>query len=226
MSDIRPEELSEQTTEVLQVVHPHRSAGAIAFKRGLQALAFVWVLPRLAIYRVASLFVGKPRAFANASEGVGGIPGLRGLYTRQAFYRATLESCGRDVYFGWLCAFSTPKARVGEGAYIGRRCGLGYVTLGEGVMLADGVQVLSGAHQHGTDGADSFREQSQQYRHVSIGAGAWLGAGAVIMAEVGAAAVIGAGAVVTTAIEARCVAAGVPARVVRRLEPADRTVAS
>jgi acetyltransferase-like isoleucine patch superfamily enzyme len=223
VSELRSEELSQEATQVLRVAHPQRGSGARVFKRGLQVLAFVAVLPRLAIYGLASLVLGKPRAFANASEGVGRIPGLRGLYTRQAFYRATLASCGRDVYFGWLCAFSTPEAQVGEGAYIGRRCGVGHATLGEEVMLADGVQILSGAHQHGTGGADSFREQRQEYRHVSIGAGAWLGAGAVIMADVGAAAVIGAGAVVNREIEARCVAAGVPARVVRRLEQAEQT---
>ncbi len=213
------DELSEQTTEIHRVVDEPRSAAQRVSKRLLQALVFVGILPRLLIYRVARVFLDERRAFANASEGVGRIPGLRGLYSRQAFYRSTLESCGRDVYFGWLCAFSTPKARVAEGVYIGRRCGLGRVSLGEDVMLADDVQVLSGSRQHGTAPGASFREQDQEYQHVAIGEGAWVGAGAIVMADVGEASVVAAGAVVHRPVEPSTVVAGVPAKSVRRLGP-------
>lgn len=208
----------------VRVAHAERSAGAMLVKRVIQALAFVAVLPRLVVYWLATALLGKVRAFANASEGVGRIPGMRGLYIRQAFYRATLASCGRDAYFGWLCAFSTPTARVGERAYIGRRCGLGFVSIEEDVMLADDVQVLSGARQHGLGEAGAYREQGQEFRHVSIGEGAWLGAGAVVMADVGERAVVGAGAVVTRAVEAGCVVGGVPAKVLRRSDSKDGTV--
>lgn len=222
---VADDERTERTTEVHQVVEPPRSPVAMAAKRVTQALAFVVVLPRLAIYGAASLVLGKARAFANASEGVGRVPGLRGLFLRQAFYRATLESCGRDVYFGWLCAFSTPAARVGEGAYIGRRCGLGLVSIGQHVMIADGVQVLSGARQHGTELGSAFREQAQEYRHVAIGEGAWIGADAVVMADVGERSVVAAGAVVIRDVEPKSVVAGVPAKTVRKLGPQGVTTA-
>lgn len=205
----------ELSAESRRVAPPERSRTAVALKRVAQAFAWLAVLPRLALYAGASVFLGRERAFANASEGVGRVPGLRGLYLRQAFYRATLAECGRDVYFGWLCAFSTPRAEVGEGAYIGRRCGLGWVTVGAGALLADGVQLLSGARQHGTERGQPEGERVQEYRRVTIGAEAWLGAGAVVMADVGEGAVVAAGAVVTRPIAARAVAAGVPAKVMR-----------
>ena len=83
-------------------------------------------------------------------------------------------------------------------------------------MLADGVQVLSGGHEHGEarDGLP-MREQTQTYRRVRIGRHAWIGSGAIIMADVGDGCVIGAGAVVTRPIPSDLVAVGVPARVVQ-----------
>ena len=111
------------------------------------------------------------------------------------------------------------EARIGDGAYIGRRCGLGFADIGRGVMLADGVQVLSGGHEHGvaTSENQTPQDQSQHYELVQIGAGAWIGTNAVIMASVGEGSIIGAGAVVTKPIPDRCLAVGVPARVIKSL---------
>jgi acetyltransferase-like isoleucine patch superfamily enzyme len=55
-------------------------------------------------------------------------------------------------------------------------------------------------------------------QQIRIGAGTWVGSGAVIMADVGSDSIIGAGAVVTKPIPDRVLAAGVPARVVRNRE--------
>jgi hypothetical protein len=56
---------------------------------------------------------------------------------------------------------------------------------------------------------------------VSIGAGSWLGAGAVILpgAQIGANVVVAAGSVVRGQVPDRCVVAGAPARVVREYLP-------
>jgi acetyltransferase-like isoleucine patch superfamily enzyme len=50
---------------------------------------------------------------------------------------------------------------------------------------------------------------------VRVGQGAWIGNGAIVMADVGRDAIVGAGAVVTTPIPDRAIAVGVPARVIR-----------
>jgi acetyltransferase-like isoleucine patch superfamily enzyme len=84
------------------------------------------------------------------------------------------------------------------------------------VLVATGVHILSGARLHGTgDLARPIREQAGVVGHVSIGAGSWIGAGAVVMADVGRDAVVGAGAVVTRPIPPAVVAVGVPAKVIR-----------
>ena len=112
--------------EVVTVGHRERGPMAMAFKRAVQALALLWISPRLVAHRLAGSVWGEDRAFLAASESISRIPGMRGVYCRQAFYRRTLESCGRDVYFGWHSVFSMPSASVGEGVYVGRRCGVGY----------------------------------------------------------------------------------------------------
>jgi acetyltransferase-like isoleucine patch superfamily enzyme len=200
----------------VEISHPSRTSAQMCLKRAVQGLADVWIWPRLLFYRTARRVLGR-RAFSAASESIARVPGMRGVYMRQAFYRRTLASCGKDVYFGWQSVFSMTEATVGEGVYIGRFCSIGFADISDDVMLADGVQILSGGREHATRRTEheSMREQAQSYQQVRIGRGAWIGARAVVMADVGADAIIGAGAVVNRAIPDGCVAVGVPARVVK-----------
>jgi acetyltransferase-like isoleucine patch superfamily enzyme len=50
---------------------------------------------------------------------------------------------------------------------------------------------------------------------VRIGAGAWIGSTAVVMADVGCHSVVGAGSVVTRPLPDYVIAAGAPARIIR-----------
>ena len=179
------------------VVEPvKRSPAELFVKRFVQALAGVWILPRLLSWRLASLVWSEGRAFLAASESIGRVPGMRGVYCRQAFYRHTLAACGRDVYIGWSSVFSMTEARVGEGVYIGRRCGIGFADIGANAMLADGVQVLSGGREHGRaeSTGELHQDQPQEFSRVTIGRGAWIGTNAVVMADIGEGSGIGAGA--------------------------------
>jgi len=200
------------------VVAPQRSSGAMFAKRCVQAVFGLLGLPRYLCYVVAAGTLG-PRAFLASSESIARISGLRGVYSRQAFYRRTLTACGDDVYFGWLSVFSMTEAVVGHRTYIGRFCSIGFADIGDEVMLADHVQILSGGQEHGaaSDGK-SMQAQQQTFTRVRIGRGAWIGAGAVVMANVGEGAIVGAGAVVTRPVPDHVVAAGVPARVIRTLD--------
>jgi acetyltransferase-like isoleucine patch superfamily enzyme len=118
------------------------------------------------------------------------------------------------VEFG--TTFSRAGARLDARVYIGPGCNLGLVHVEKDVLMASGVNVPSGANTHRIDDqVRPIREQGSNERLVRIGAGSWIGAGAVIMADVGANAVVGAGAVVTQPVPHAVVAAGVPARVLR-----------
>ena len=75
--------------------------------------------------------------------------------------------------------------------------------------------VIGGDHDF-SDPSKTVLEQARTSAGVSIGDGAWLGAGAKILdgVTIGERAVIGAGAVVRDNVAASAIAVGIPARVV------------
>lgn len=171
-----------------------------------RCIGALYAFPHLLRYRLARLLLGEARAFSAASETIAVIPGYRGLYARQSFYRHTLAAVGNNVHFGFMTLFSKPAARIGHRVYLGRFCTVGWADIGNDAKIADSVQILSGAHQH------SDAAHQPQFDQVRIGPGAWIGAGAIIMADVGAGAIVGAGSVVTRPVPADARVAGVPAR--------------
>ena len=174
----------------------------------------VFAGPYLIGYHLGRGLLGAQRALAMTSESIARVPGLIGVYTRQAFYRRTLTAVGRDVHFGFMSLFSRPEAVIGDRVYIGRFCVIGHAQIGDDAMLADGVQILSGRHQHGSGSRHGrpLRDNAHHYVKVTIGRGAWIGAGAIVMADVGPRAVVGAGAVVVKPVPPGAKVAGVPAR--------------
>jgi len=141
-------------------------------------------------------------------------PGILGDYLRAAFYHLTLRSCSLRSRISFGVIFSNPDATVGLGAYIGAYCVLGRVRIGEHVQIASLVQVISGSKQHGRDEHGNLMTgEAGVFEAVSIGANAWVGAAAIVMADVGEKSTIGAGSVVTKPVPAGVVAVGNPARV-------------
>jgi virginiamycin A acetyltransferase len=203
-------------------------------KLTLHAAATAAVSPWLLAYWVVSLVLGPNRALEGSSQALACLPGVPGVYLRRAFLGRVLKRCAVscEVHFGTL--FSQAGAEIGANAYVGPRCQLGLVTLGDDVLLAAGVHVPSGGKTHYFDDPDTpIRAQGGERTRVTIGAGAWVGNNAIVLADVGAGTVVGAGSVVTKPLPANVVAAGVPARVIRprfpeppgsddAREPADR----
>src|SRR4029078_1246776 len=76
--------------------------------------------------------------------------------------------------------------------------------------------IPSGGKTHYFDDPDTpIRGQGGERRMVTIGAGAWVGTGAIVLADAGKGTIVAAGAVVTKPLPDNVIAAGVPAKVIR-----------
>jgi acetyltransferase-like isoleucine patch superfamily enzyme len=112
---------------------------------------------------------------------------------------------------------------IGDGAVIGARSTITAhecIEIGEHVFFGQGVLVTDASHGY-QDPERPIGEQFGRHQPVVIGAGSWIGHGAVILpgTRIGRNVVVAAGAVVRGEVEDHAVVAGNPARVVRRLEP-------
>jgi len=190
-------------------------------KRVAFAAATIAVSPSLLSFFLRSHVLGRDRALEGSTQTLGLVPGITGHYLRRAFLARTLASCHwtATVEFGTL--FSSAGARLDENVYVGPRCHLGLVHLERDVLVGAGVHITSGTATHGTeDVSRPIRDQERSKALVRIGAGAWIGSVAVVMADVGHDSVVGAGSVVTRPVAPLVMVAGVPARVIRERTPA------
>ena len=174
------------------------------------------MLPWLLVYWIKVPLLGRDLALESSSESLSLVPGLWGKYMRRAFLARVLAECHPTASIGFGVLFSKTGARVGPHVYIGPRCHIGLAIIERDALLAAGSHVTSGAQSHGfNDLSRPIREQEVAPTMVHIGAGAWIGSGALVMADVGQGTIVGAGAVVTRPLPDLVIAAGVPARVVR-----------
>lgn len=135
---------------------------------------------------------------------------------------------GQRVYIRsntWLAAVPLSQSgecrlEIGDGTYVGNNCHF-YATkkikIGKKVLIADKVYLADNLHSFSDIHTPIIDQPIKQIAPVVIEDGAWLGENVCIIgATIGKNAVIGANAVVTKDIPDYCVAAGIPARIIKR----------
>ena len=115
---------------------------------------------------------------------------------------------------------SDPVVRIGDRCLIGKGSGIvGHLSIAIGDDVWTGPYVYITDQNHGYEDVDRpIARQTQPERPVVIGDGSWLGHGAVVLpgAHIGRHVVVAAGSVVTGVLPDYCVAAGSPARPIKR----------
>lgn len=95
----------------------------------------------------------------------------------------------------------------------------GKIIIGDNVLLGPNIYI-STTHHHFADTSKPILFQGSDFSTVVIKEGSWIGVGVTIFnnVSIGKNSVVGAGSVVTTDVPDYCVAAGVPAKIIKRLK--------
>ena len=98
-----------------------------------------------------------------------------------------------------------------------------HIEIGDKVLVAAYAYIVGGGHDYSRLDVPVM-EQKRIARPVKIGQQAWIGAGAIVLdgVTIGEGTIVGTGAVVNADLPANCLAVGMPAKVLRQREPADR----
>ena len=184
-----------------------------AVKKLTRIMATVLVLPIYVSHVFASKVGSADGSLESHSQLIALFPGRIGNLLRNAFYRLTLQHCDPTATICYGVLISKTSAVIGRNVYVGPRCMLGWVTLGDDVLLGPAVQIPSGPLAHTFESLEiPIREQPRQPKCVSVGADSWIGAASVVLADVGSQTIVGANSTVTKPIPARTIAVGSPAR--------------
>ncbi len=149
----------------------------------------------------------------------------------QSIYNEHAISIGAGVAIGPRCAITVGMApgqqliaptmlTIGDRSLIGRGCSIAAhfsIVIGDDVFFGPNVYVTDQNHANDVVGMP-VGAQSQPERPVVIGARSWLGTGVVVTpgVTIGEEVMVGANSVVTRDLPDRCVAGGVPAKVIKQ----------
>lgn len=144
---------------------------------------------------------------------------------RRTLARKVFAGCGEGVTIHHGVLFSSGRnITVGDGVFINRNVMLddrAAITIGDHTMVAAGAIIET--HDHVIDDFSKPLPFGGRGLHpVTIGSNCLIGYNAVVLAgrTVGNRAIVASNSVVTKDVEDRMVVGGVPARVIKRIEPA------
>lgn len=123
-----------------------------------------------------------------------------------------------DTFFGERYS---PSLEFGDNVYIGDHITVlcaDRIVIEDNVLMASHITITSENHGINPEAEACYAKQPLITKEVHIGAGVWIGEKAIILpgVDIGEKAIIAAGAVVTKSVPAFSIAAGNPARVIKK----------
>lgn len=130
---------------------------------------------------------------------------------------------GREVdsSFGLFPPFYTDcgkNIKIGKNVFINAGCKFqdqGGIEIGDGALIGHGVVLATLNHDFAPENRSTLHPSA-----IKIGKNVWIGSNAAVLpgVSIGDGAIVAAGAVVTRDIPAKTIAAGVPAKVIRKID--------
>lgn len=175
----------------------------------IAALPWLW-------WKIFSPLVGTDPAFQGASQFCALLPGRSGELLRAAFYRLSLKDSSQNIVIGFLTTLSSVDAKLGNHVSTGVCCNIGKVEIGDDSLVSAYSFIASGRKQHRfSDWRTPIRMQGGERSLVRIGRDCWIGAGAIVLADIGEGSVVAAGSVVMEPVPPYSIVSGNPAKIIR-----------
>jgi len=145
---------------------------------------------------------------------------------RRFFYSRYFKKSGRNIIVSPRVHFEVPeKIEIGNNCSFNRDC---WISGGGGLIIHDdvivGPRVIIHSANHNYDNATiPIRLQGHNFKAVKIKENVWIGAGAIILpgVTINENCIIGAGSVVTKDVPPNSLAAGCPAKVIKKIYEQD-----
>ncbi len=174
-------------------------------------LTWPLVIPLALLSRVSDL------VFLFCSQLFAFFPYMVGTIVRYEFYRFSLRSCGKNVMIGFGTVLVYRDIEIGDNVLIGMYNTIHHCNFGSYVLTAEHCSFLSGGRYHHFDATDKpMALQGGSLKRIVVEDDVWVGASAVVMANLGHGTIVGAGSVVTKDVEPMHIVGGVPAKVIRK----------
>lgn len=148
------------------------------------------------------------------------LPYAIGTIVRYEFYRFSLRKCGKNVMIGFGTVFIYRDIEIGDNVLIGMFNTIHHCDFRSYVLTAEGCRFLSGAQYHNFDRLDvPMALQGGNLKRIVVDEDVWVGANAVVMANLGSGSIVGAGSVVVDDVSRNSIVGGVPAKVIKSRDP-------